>query len=198
MRIDELAKEIASAKTESQKTGIVKKHVTKDYCPIGMKYAVLRDMQEKSVVEDNNGTKYLEMTLHRINYTLAIVILYTDLELLLKEDGTVDAFGSYDVLMSTQIMGYLLNLIGEVEYAELECINKSLMDTFDMKNNSFKSFMADIMQNMGVIIGTLANDGFGKFEEIVKDESKMKKFRKELDSFLNKYTDNGKVVKPKK
>ena len=72
------------------------------------------------------------------------------------------------------------------------------MDTFDMKNNSFKSFMADIMQNMGVIIGTLANDGFGKFEEIVKDESKMKKFRKELDSFLNKYTDNGKVVKSKK
>ena len=198
MRIDELAKEIASAKTESQKTGIVKKHVTKDYCPIGMKYAVLRDMQEKSVVEDNNGTKYLEMTLHRINYTLAIVILYTDLELLLKEDGTVDAFGSYDVLMSTQIMGYLLNLIGEVEYAELECINKSLMDTFDMKNNSFKSFMADIMQNMGVIIGTLTNDGFGRFEEIVKDESKMKKFRKELDSFLNKYTDNGKVVQLKK
>ena len=198
MRIDELAKEIASAKTESQKTGIIKKHVTKDYCPIGMKYAVLRDMQEKSVVEDNNGTKYLEMTLHRINYTLAIVILYTDLELLLKEDGTVDAFGSYDVLMSTQIMGYLLNIIGEVEYAELECINKSLMDTFDMKNNSFKSFMADIMQNMGVIIGTLANDGFSEFEKIVKDESKMKKFRKELDSFLNKYTDNGKVVKPKK
>ena len=198
MRIDELAKEIASAKTESQKTGIVKKHVTKDYCPIGMKYAVLRDMQEKSVVEDNNGTKYLEMTLHRINYTLAIVILYTDLELLLKEDGTVDAFGSYDVLMSTQIMGYLLNIIGEVEYAELECINKSLMDTFDMKNNSFKSFMADIMQNMGVIIGTLANDGFSEFEKIVEDESKMKKFRKELDSFLNKYTDNGKVVKPKK
>lgn len=198
MRIDELAKEIASAKTESQKTGIIKKHVTKDYCPIGMKYAVLRDMQEKSVVEDNNGTKYLEMTLHRINYTLAIVILYTDLELLLNEDGTVDAFGSYDVLMSTQIMGYLLNIIGEVEYAELECINKSLMDTFDMKNNSFKSFMADIMQNMGVIIGTLANDGFSEFEKIVKDESKMKKFRKELDSFLNKYTDNGKVVKPKK
>lgn len=198
MRIDELAKEITSAKTESQKTGIVKKHVVKDYCPIGMKYAVLRDMQEKSVVEDNNGTKYLEMTLHRINYTLAIVILYTDLELLLKEDGTVDAFGSYDVLMSTQIMGYLLNIIGEVEYAELECINKSLMDTFDMKNNSFKSFMADIMQNMGVIIGTLANDGFSEFEKIVEDESKMKKFRKELDSFLNKYTDNGKVVKPKK
>ena len=123
MRIDELAKEITNAKTDAQKIGMVKKHLIKDYCPIGMKYAVLRDMQEKSVVEEENGIKYLEMTLHRINYTLAIVILYTDIELLLKEDGTVDTFGSYDALMSSQIMGHLINLIGEVEYAELECIN---------------------------------------------------------------------------
>ena len=198
MRIDELAKEIKSTKTDAQKMGIVKKHVVNSYCPIAKKYAVLRDMQEKSIIEENNGIKYIEMTLHRINFTLAIVILYTDLELLLKEDGTVDSFGSYDCIMENEIIPKIITIIGEVEYTELECINKAIIETFDMKNNSFKSFMSDTIQNFGIIVGVLADDGFGKLEEIVKDENKMKKFEKELSSFLDKYVSNNKLLKQKK
>lgn len=198
MRIDELAKEIQNTKTDAQKMGIVKKHVVNPYCPIAKKYAVLRDMQEKSIIEENNGIKYIEMTLHRINYTLAIVILYTDLELLLKEDGTVDSFGSYDCLMKSGIMGNLIALIGEVEYAELECINKAMLETFNIKNNSTKVFIADMIQNFGLIIGTLVNDEFGKFEEIIKDEDKVKLFKKEFISFLDKYVNNETIIKLKK
>ena len=189
---DDVMKKYHSYKNEELRKKYISGLVTHTYAPIGMKYAVLNSMVEKSTITEENGVKYLNMLLSKVNFTIAILILYTDIEFPLDESGKVKTFDSYDALIQTDIIDIIQEAIGDREFNELLSVNQTVLDTFHERNSTVKAYIGDIMMNSATIFGTLSNYGADKVAEIMKsmeDENKVIELQNKISEFVNKLTD---------
>lgn len=161
---------------EQLKDKYVKEHIKTTYAPVLRKKLILEMMNEKSVVETT--TKYIDMTVSKLNLVMAILVLYTDIEPDKKEndDGTTTplTWDAYDALKSTGLYRKILDAIGE-DLEELMFIQDQILNTWHMKNTSTQAYVDNLVETFSRKFGVVAGVGMEKLTELLEDEVKMKK-----------------------
>ena len=160
--------------TDAARTKEIEKHVIRKYCPSVEKYACLQAMLNKSIGTTKSGAEYINMLINKLNFTMAIVSLYTDLDCDVDKENKTRVFEIYDALRTSGVLDCIGKHIGETELNELITFNSTLMDTF----NSTQSAKAVAYGIFDMVIDSLQNLN-SSLPEILKtlgesDNEKMK------------------------
>lgn len=130
------------------------KHLVKTYASIVAKNALLRSFIDASVKKNDKGIYYIDMVANKINFTYAIICLYTDLELDVvidkdkdgNETSRHDIITTYDLFQENEIIDVFCNLIGDREINELLMVNEKLLDTWHEEHSSTRAYVADMIE----------------------------------------------------
>ncbi len=153
-------------------TKYVSSHITRTYAPLLTKKEVLTLMCEKSVAEDK--IKYIDMTVNKLNLIMTILALYTDIVVEKDKDGKVLSWEAYDELKLSGALDIILSSIGS-DIDELLVVQKEVLDTWHMKNDSTEAYIKQLIEFASRKIGVYAGVGMEKLSEALNDETKMKK-----------------------
>lgn len=158
-------------------------HITKTYAPLLIKKEVLTLMCEKSVVESK--TKYIDMTINKLNFIMAILSIYTDIEIEKNEEGKPLSWEAYDELKSTGALDTIISAIGS-DIEELITVQKEVLDTWHIKNDSTEAYITQLIEFASRKLGVYAGVGMEKLAEILNDETKIKEVMEIISNFLKK------------
>lgn len=170
--------------TEQLKDKYVKEHVKTTYAPILKKKAILEAMNDKSVVEGSTG-KYIDMITSKLNLTMAVLVLYTDIEPDKNEEGQPLVCESYDSLQSTGLIGKILNIIGS-DVEELMNIQSQIMDIWYARHTSTEVYVANLVEAASHKLGVYAGAGMDKLADVLSDEKKVNKIIAVFDKMIKK------------
>ena len=151
MTILEFVEKYENMSSEKIKEEMVKGHVTRKYSPIVEKRIALQTLLESSIVDG-----YVDMVLSRINYTLSLPILYTDLDVDVSPSGASMRFEIYDAVMRSGLIGKICEEIGQAEIEELSTINSLLIQNYDNRETSTGAIIrkgAELLGNSFEILG---------------------------------------------
>lgn len=162
----------------------VKEHVKITYAPILKKKAILEAMNNKSVIDSPTG-KYIDLITSKLNFTMAVLMLYTDIEPDKNEEGQPLVCESYDSLQSTGLIGKILNTIGS-DVEELMNIQSQIMDTWYAQHTSTEAYVANLVEAASHKLGVYAGVGMDKLADVLSDEKKVNKIIAALDKVLKK------------
>lgn len=162
----------------------VKEHVKITYAPVLKKKAILEAMNDKSVIDAPTG-KYIDLLTSKLNLTMAVLVLYTDIEPDKNEDGQPLVCESYDALQSTGLIGKILNAIGS-DIEELMSIQSQVMDTWYAQHTSTEAYITNLVEVASHKLGIYAGAGMDKLADVLSDEKKMNKVIAALDKMLKK------------
>ena len=168
---------------EELKKKYVNKHVTTTYVPILNKMNVLSLMNEKSVV--NEDIKYINLTVSKLNLIMAVLVLYTDVEPDKDQEGKPMTWDAYDKLKATGILEEILACIGD-DVDELLSVQKDVMDTWHMKNNSPEAYVANLVGVASQRFGITTAVVMEKLAEVIEDDKKIEKVMTAFDKMLKK------------
>lgn len=169
--------------SEELKKKYVNKHVTTTYVPILNKMNVLTLMNEKSVV--NEDIKYINLTVSKLNLIMAVLVLYTDVEPDKDQEGKPMTWDAYDKLKATGILEEILACIGD-DVEELLAVQKDVMDTWHMKNNSPEAYVANLVGVASQRFGITTAVVMEKLAEVLEDDKKIEKVTNTVEKMLKK------------
>ena len=165
----------------------IKSHIKTIYAPILQKKLILEMMNEKSVVE--TPVKHIDMTVSKLNFVMAILVLYTDLEPNKQEneDGTTTplTWDTYDLLKSSGLYGKILDAIGE-DLNELVLINEQIIDSWQVANVSTEAYINNLVETASRRFGISIELLLDKVTEIIEDEKKMNKVISAFEKVIKK------------
>ena len=172
--------------SDQLKDGYIKEHIKTTYAPILSKKLILEMMNEKSVIE--TPTKHIDLTVSHLNFIMAILALYTDIEPDKEnKDGHVTplTWDAYDALKANGIYEKLTNAIGK-DLEELLLVQGQVMDTWHIKNTSSRSYINELVETASQKFGVAAGIGMQKIAEVIEDEAKLNKIMTALDKAIKK------------
>ena len=79
MTVLEFVDKYSKLNSAKAKEEMVKSIVKRTYCPILEKRIVLENLLNNSVSTTEFGLKYVDMFVSKLNYTLSLIIIYTNL-----------------------------------------------------------------------------------------------------------------------
>ena len=165
----------------------IKEHIKTTYAPILQKKLILEMMNSKAVVE--TPVRHIDMMVSKLNFVMAILVLYTDLEPDKKtnEDGTTIplTWEAYDALKHSGLYGNLLNAIGD-DLNELMYVQDQILDSWHMSNTSTEAYVNNLIDTASRRFGISIDLLLDKLVEILDDEKKMKKVISVLDKVTKK------------
>lgn len=182
--VSQFVKEYKEIPNEGQKKAYIKKHVIRTYCPLLDKINMLKVMNDKSVVNDENG-KYIDMTVSKLNTVISILVLYTDVRPDKDENEKNLSWQTYDLLKSTKILERILEIIGE-DINELMLVQKDVMDTWYTKNASTEAVIRDIVDKAIEKFGVVAGVGIQELSSVLDDDKKLIKILNNFKKILGK------------
>lgn len=182
--VTQFMKEYNKFTSKAAKENYVKSHITSTYAPIMNKKYLLQVVLDKSVVEQDNGVKYIDMFISKLNLFGIILILYTDIKLDKDENGVPLISEAYDLMKPTGIIDEIYKNIGEKEINELLSVQKTLMDTFYNQNGSTEAFIANVVDKATRKIGISAGYAIEKLDGLVSDENKINKIMGIVKPFI--------------
>ena len=159
MTILEFVEKYNNLNSDKAKEQMLKSHIKRTYCPIIEKRVVLGTMLDNSIKTTDRGVKYIDMTVSRINYTMALIALYTDLRIDQNEDkkGMIDE--CYDSLVQNNLIQKICVMIGENEITEFASINADIIHNFEASQGSLQAIVADYLfifaEKVGVAAGVV-------------------------------------------
>lgn len=183
--VSQFVKEYSEITNEGQRKQYLKKHITRTYCPLFEKMNMLKIMNDKAVVDNEDTEKYINMTVSKLNTMIAVLILYTDIKVEKDEENKPKTWECYDLLQSTGLFSKILEFIGK-DIEELMLVQKEVMDTWHMKNSSTRAFITSLVNKSVDRFGVVAGAGMQELSNILDDEQKMNKAYSLFDNFLNK------------
>lgn len=173
--------------TDQLKDKYVNEHIKNTYAPILQKKLILEMMAKKSVVE--SPVKHIDMTVSKMNFIMAILVLYTDLEpnKQVNEDGTTTPliWETYDNLKSSGLYGKILDAIGD-DLNELMSVQDWVIESWHMANTSTEAYIDNLIEIVSRRFGISVELLLDKFNEILIDEVKMKMFMTSLEKMIKK------------
>lgn len=183
--VSQFVKEYSEITNEGQRKQYLKKHITRTYCPLFEKMNMLKIMNDKAVVDNEDTEKYINMTVSKLNTMIAVLILYTDIKVEKDEENKPKTWECYDLLQSTGLFSKILEFIGK-DIEELMLVQKEVMDTWHMKNSSTRAFITSLVNKSVDRFGVVTGAGMQELSNILDDEQKMNKAYSLFDNFLNK------------
>ena len=168
------------------KENFVKSCMKATYAPIMKKKALLQIALDKSIVEQDNGIKYIDMFVSKLNLFGIILAMYTNIKIDKDSEGAVLIADAYDFLQENGIIEQIYKMIGEKEINELLSVQKTLMDTFYNQNGSTEAFITNVVDKATRKIGISAGYAIEKLDALVGDENKINKIMGIVKPFINK------------
>lgn len=152
-------KNLSSDKVKSEK---IKSILKRNYCPIIEKRTVIETMLNKSVGTKVNGMLFVDSCLFKINFTMAVLILYTNFEINTAEESAIDI---YDLITEVSLLDGIFNALGENECEELLEIQNLVRKDFEFVNTSLYAFAATQMDRFAKVFGMFSGDAITKLLE---------------------------------
>lgn len=154
MLVSEFVQGFNNLKKPELQKDFCQKHLTKTYASIVQKNALLKRFVDGCVNVSDSGIQYIDMVANKMNFTWAIICLYTDLQLDEVEDTFADGskqtrhdvIGLYDQFQQYGIIDVFCELIGEREINELVLVNKEALDTWHEEHSSTRAFISDLTE----------------------------------------------------
>lgn len=148
--------------------GLLEKYIKQKYCPIIDKQRILKLMLDKSIVE-KNGIKYIDEFVYMINYSIGIMILYTNIVPNKNENGNYDSFEAYDLMSEHSLLDSIYSCIDYKEKNELVRVSDSLRTNFE-KENSFISQIGSHISKLGTIVEVLSDEKVNKITDVFENK----------------------------
>lgn len=183
MNINEFVNTFKNANANTQEV-LVKNIVKRNYAPVSEKIGMLRGMLEGSIRTGENGIKYIDVVVNKINYVYAIILLYTELEPVKDESGKSLYLETYDLIQQNCLMDLLCQYIGERELDELSFINGQIFDTWYSMNSSTKACAYELVNTVVASIVNILNNA--ETEENTTNEDKVKEIASNLKDIFEK------------
>ena len=130
--------EVAYNSQYTLKEKYINSHIITNYSSILNKVSVLNLMLEKSVVIDNVG-KYIDMVTSKINFVMAVLVLYTNIDIS-KKDITKE--------VKKGIKGKFNNLYDCITYLNYS-IEYAIRFNDDMKAEEFDNVFETLIKDLG-------------------------------------------------
>jgi hypothetical protein len=127
---------------------MINSHIKRKYCPVIEKMTILQLMLEKAIATSDSGIRYINMMTSKINYTLAMIALYTDLKIDNDEDGKGRNLDDYDTLVESGVVGVICAAIGEQEMQEFSNVNAMLISNFERSEGSFEVYLGRAIEGI--------------------------------------------------
>ena len=158
------------------------KLVKRYYCPVGEKYAIIKAMVDKSIVEQQNGVRYINTFVLRQNMALAKIAIYTDLK---AEQNDNNPFENYDLVIEHNLINTIDKSIGESELCELNNVCKDVVDTFN-NENSVRNYIISMVEKYVSLFAGIVGMQSDRLADILMDESKSRELLIKIDEVLKK------------
>lgn len=182
--VTEFVKQYKELTEEKLKDRKIKSIIRRTYCPVLEKKIILDLMLSKSINEE--GSKYIDLFVNRINFIAAIISLYTTLLPEKDENGISKTYEMYDLLVENNILSKIYENIGERELAELTSINDVVMDTWYGANKSTEAYVSNLLETASRKFGVYIGVGLEKMADALGDEVKMQRATNLLDRVFKK------------
>ena len=184
--VTKIEKKYNSFSSVTAQQNYLKSLIKTTYAPIMTKKYLLQLVLDKSIVEQDNGIKYIDMFISKLNLFGIILAMYTNITIEKDKNGNPMIAEAYDMLKQINVIDELYNLIGEDEIEELLSVQKTIMDTFYNQNGSTEAFIANVVDKAAQKFGISAGFAIDKLDEIVSDEKKINKIMGIIKPFINK------------
>ena len=134
---------------------VIKEHISRKYCPIVEKIMIMNTMLKKSVSNTVHNMKYVDHTLLTINFSIGLIIMYTDLRLS-DEDGLMDV---YDWFASNNGFSLILDNVNLVEKSELKMVKDNVVKVFTEVENAPREYVSSLYDDLKIFVqGFLPNE----------------------------------------
>jgi hypothetical protein len=153
--------------------------INRYYVPVLEKKLVLETLLNKCVVKGDNGVMYIDMFLNKINLFTAIMILYTDLNVIKNDSNLSNTFSDYDLLEENGLITLITDSIGN-DINNLIEINNILIEQWNQSYSSTAAFIGRVSNSFSVTLGSFLKSGFEQFKNIVGNDSKIKEIIKSI------------------
>lgn len=159
--------------SDISKDNLVKSIIYRRYVPILEKKIFLQAIFDKSITGEEPN-RYVDEFLKQLNTTIAILQLYTDLDMKKsKEDKSTKMFDDYDLLASNDLLNKIFNEIPESELKAILAINEQISETFYNQNNSIEAFLSKLSDKFSTTFGAVTNGSINALLEVLNDEEKI-------------------------
>lgn len=163
-------KAIELSSNQDELSAYIQSVVVSNYPPIMTKRVVLETMLNKAITTDPNGTQYIDQFLAKVNLKLAMVILYTNLQLeSITEGSGVSAFDDYDALQEIDAFSAFTYFIGEKEAKELAQVQESLINTFYERHSSVEAVINRFVENLDIVLKMFESSGVNVLKNLIED-----------------------------
>ena len=152
MTVLEFIDKYTKANSEKAKEQMLRSHIKRTYCPILEKKYVLSMFIDGCVIDG-----YIDMIYSKINYTVALIKLYTDLDIDRNSEDKSMNVEIYDSLVQNCLVEKICELIGIEEVKELSGINALLIQDYNEKNTSLSSMIRNLMKDVENVAIALNN-----------------------------------------
>lgn len=136
----------------------VKSHIIKDYIPIEEKITECKNIVAATYVKD--GEFYIDSTALYFQYLLAIVRLYTNIQI--DNDNSVKEF---NILNKYKIFDMVIKSISDREIGELSMIKDMVQSDFIKNHNEIHSFVREQMNRFYSIMKVISDPIVKKMNE---------------------------------
>lgn len=177
--------------SDSLKDKLVESIIYRTYVPILEKKLFLQAVFDKSLT-GQEPNRYVDVFVNKINVTIAILQLYTDLDFKkTKNDKDTKMFVDYDLLAENDLLNKIFNQIPESELKSFLSINDQITETFYNEHNSTESFLTKLADRFSVTFGAIANGSINALLEVLNDEEKLNGI---VDNLIKNNVNVGNIV----
>lgn len=175
MTVKEFVESYGSARTAAAKDVILKKLNVKEYVDVLQKMAAIQLVVSKANAKyDDNGNvieKKFNSIMQHISFTVALVQLYTDLEIDFKREENPDnVFVIYDMLTKSGLIDKIISMIGEKEIGECMLFLNMASSDFAQNEMSFQTYVGERITRATDFITSVSDDMSKKLEGIDVDK----------------------------
>lgn len=160
--------------------------IYRKYAPVLEKKVVLQTLLNKSIIKNEYDVDYLDLFLSRINTTIAILLLYTNLDIKKNDQSEENAFDDYDLLKENGLFDKICECIGETEMTELGTINGLIIDTYLTQKHDPKYFISSNIARVSKIITPAVKSGLEQIANVLKDNENMDKVSNRIINIFDK------------
>ena len=160
--------------------------IYRKYAPVLEKKVVLQTLLNKSIIKNEYDVDYLDLFLSRINTTIAILLLYTNLDIKKNDQSEENAFDDYDLLKENGLFDKICECIGEAEMTELGTVNGLIIDTYLTQKHDPKYFISSNIARVSKIITPAVKSGLEQVANVLKDNEKLDKVSNRIINIFDK------------
>ena len=160
--------------------------IYRKYAPVLEKKVVLQTLLNKSIIKNEYDVDYLDLFLSRINTAIAILLLYTNLDIKKNDQSEENAFDDYDLLKENGLFDKICECIGEAEMTELGTVNGLIIDTYLTQKHDPKYFISSNIARVSKIITPAVKSGLEQIANVLKDNENIDKVSNRIINIFDK------------